>query len=217
MSFFALLAAIGVIGLVLNHTLAIRGLALIDFPVLEWMGQVRTDEAVSFSRTGLLAFDWPGVIWLAIPLLALAFWRVGWFSTVRISVGLIGAAGGAHMLDRFVLEGHVPGAEFPSVPVAAAAALLVHATALAARTLDWGGAVATAAFGTFVLCTVALGTIVAGWAAPSGIALGLALGMAWATTLEMLGRDGQKDQDNAGKPPPSDEEHQSGTINPGQT
>jgi hypothetical protein len=38
-----------------------------------------------------------------------------------------------------------------------------------------------------VLFTVGLGTLVAGWAAPSGIALGAALGMAWATLLELPG------------------------------
>jgi membrane protein DedA with SNARE-associated domain len=185
--FVALLAAIGGIGLVFSHTLAVRGLALIDFPVLEWMGETRTDEAVSIARNGLLAFHWPGVVMVAVPLMALAGWRVGWVAAIRIGFGLVGAAGGAYILDRFVLDGHVPGAEYPSVPVAVAAALLVHTTALTARTLDWGGAVACAAIGTFVLCTVALGTVVAGWAAPSGIALGLALGMAWATALELLG------------------------------
>ena len=195
LSFFALLAAIGGIGLVFSHTLAVRGLALIDFPVLEWMGEVRTDEAVSIARSGLLAFHWPGVFWIAVPLMALAWWRVGWFAAIRIGVGLVGAAGGAYFLDRVVLDGHVPGAEYPSVPVAVAAALLVHTTALTARMLDWAGAVACAAIGTFVLCTVGLGTVVAGWAAPSGIALGLALGMAWATTLELFGRKNQKTPD----------------------
>ncbi|MDT8408424.1 MAG: DedA family protein [Wenzhouxiangellaceae bacterium] len=187
LSFLALLGAIGGIGLVLSHTQAVQGLTLIDFPVLEWMGKTRTDEAVSIARSGLLAFHWPGVVVVAVPLMAFALWRVGWLSAIRIGVGVVGAAGGAFFLDRFVLEGHVPGAEFPSVPVAVAAALLVQTTALIARMLDWSGAVACAAIGTFVLCTVALGTLVAGWAAPSGIALGLALGMAWATTLELPG------------------------------
>lgn len=187
LSFLALLGAVGGIGLVFSHTQAVRGLALIDFPVLEWMGETRTDEAVSIARSGLLAFHWPGVVVVAVPLMALALWRVGWVAAIRIGVGVVGAAGGAYFLDRFVLVGHVPDAEFPSVPVAVAAALLVHTTALTAKMLDWGGAVACAAIGTFVLCTVGLGTVVAGWAAPSGIALGLALGMAWATTLEILG------------------------------
>jgi membrane protein DedA with SNARE-associated domain len=199
LSFFALLAAIGGIGLVFSHTQAVRGLALIDFPVLEWMGETRTDEAVSIARSGLLAFHWPGVVWIAVPLMVLAWWRVGWFAAIRIGVGLVGAAGGAYVLDRFVIDGHVPGAEFPSVPVAVAAALLVHTTALTSRMFDWGGAVACAAFGTFVLCTVALGTVVAGWAAPSGIALGLALGMAWATALELLGRRNHDTHYSGGK------------------
>ncbi|MEX2497709.1 MAG: DedA family protein [Wenzhouxiangellaceae bacterium] len=187
LGFVALLGAIGAVGLVFSHTQAVQGLALIDFPVLEWMGETRTDAAVSIARSGLLAFDWPGVVAVALPLMVLALWRVGWLAAIRIGVGVVSAAAGAYFLDRFVLDGHVPGAEFPSVQVAVAAALLVHSTALFGRILDWGGAVACAAIGTFGLCTVALGTLVAGWAAPSGIALGLALGMAWATTLELPG------------------------------
>lgn len=188
----ALLGAIGGIGLVFSHTQAVQGLALIDFPVLEWMGKTRTDEAVSIARSGLLAFHWPGVVAVAVLLMVPALWRVGWVAAIRIGVGVVSAAGGAFLLDRFVLEGHVPGAEFPSVPVAVAAALLVHTTALTAKVLDWAGAVACAAIGTFVLCTVALGTLVAGWAAPSGIVLGLALGMAWATMLELPGIGGTR-------------------------
>nr|MDA3933529.1 hypothetical protein [Gammaproteobacteria bacterium] len=183
----ALLGAVGGVGLVFSHTQAVQGLALIDFPVLEWMSKTRTDAAVSIARSGLLAFHWPGVVAVATPLMAIALWRKGWVAAIRIGVGVVGVAGGAYFLDRFVLDGHVPGAEFPSVPVAVAAALLVHSTALVARLLNWAGAVACAAIGTFVLCTVGLGTLVAGWAAPSGIALGLALGIVWATTLELPG------------------------------
>ncbi len=186
LSFLALLGAVGGVGLVFSHTQAVRGLALIDFPVLEWMGETRTDEAVAIARSGLLAFHWPGVVGVAVPIMALAWWWAGWVAAFRIGVGIVGAAGGAYFLDRVVLDGHVPGAEFPSVPVAVVAALLVHTTALITRIMGWGGAVACAAIGTFVLCTVGLGTVVAGWAAPSGIALGLALGMAWATTLQLL-------------------------------
>lgn len=183
--FFVLLGAIGGVGLVFSQTQAVQGLALIDFPVLEWMSDVRTDEAVQVARNGLLAFHWPGVLAVAIPLAALVLWRAGWIAALRICVGVVGAASGAYFLDRFVLEGHVPNAEFPSVPVAVAAVLMVHATALTARRLDWTSAVGCAAVGVFVLCTVGLGTVVAGWAAPSGIALGLALGMAWAAALEL--------------------------------
>ncbi|NBD96262.1 MAG: hypothetical protein GVY11_07300 [Gammaproteobacteria bacterium] len=81
--FFSLLLAIGGIGLVLVHTHAVRGLALIDFPVLEWMKQTRTEEAVEIAETGLLAFDWPGVVFLALPLMGLALWRAGWLAALR--------------------------------------------------------------------------------------------------------------------------------------
>lgn len=185
--FAALLAGIGGIGLVFSQTRAVDGLALIDFPVLEWMGNTRTEQAVSIARGGLHALHWPGIALTALPLVAFVLWRMGWLAAFRVAVGVVGAAGGAYFLDRFVLEGHVPNAEFPSVPVAVAAVLLVQTTALAARTLDWAGAVGFAGIGTFFLFTVALGTVVAGWAAPSGIALGLALGLAWATTLELPG------------------------------
>lgn len=185
--FLGLLGGIAGIGLVFSQTQAVQGLALIDFPVLEWMGNTRTEEAVSIARGGLHAFHWPGVAVTALPIVAFVLWRVGWLAAIRVAVGLVGAAGGAFFLDRFVLEGHVPNAEFPSVPVAVVAVLLVQTTALVARARDWGSGVACAAIGTFVLCTVALSTLVAGWAAPSGIALGLALGMVWATLLELPG------------------------------
>jgi hypothetical protein len=181
------MAAVGGVGLVFSQTQAVQGLALIDFPVLEWMGNTRTEQAVEIARTGLFAFHWPGVFIVAVPLLAVALWSRGWLAALAVGVGVVGAAGGAYFLDRFVLEGHVPNAEFPSVSVAAAAAMLVHATALAARLLDWAGGVASAAVGLFLLCAVGLATLVAGWAAPSGIALGLALGIAWASALELPG------------------------------
>ncbi len=206
--FFVLLAAAGGVGLVFSQTQAVQGLALIDFPVLEWMGNVRTDEAVSIARGGLHAFHWPGVLAVAIPMMGFFLWRAGWIAALRVGVGLVGAAGGAFLLDRFVLEGHVPNAEFPSVPVAVAAVLLIHTTALTARALSWASAVGFAAIGTFVLCTVALGTIVAGWAAPSGIALGLALGLAWAAALELPGTALRSkrgpEHGEMGGPPPQD-------------
>lgn len=183
--FVALLGAVGGAGVVLLQTQAVRGLALIDFPVLEWMGETRTEDAVSVARTGLLAFHWPGIFVLAVPLVGLTVWKVGWVAALRVGIGLVGAAGGAYFLDRYVIEGPVPRAEYPSVPVAVAAALLVHTTAVTARRWGWAPSVACAGTGTFVLCAVGLGTVVAGWAAPSGIALGLALGMTWSMTLEL--------------------------------
>ncbi len=194
--FLALVAAIGGAGLVFSQTEEIWGLARIDYPVLEWMVATRTDEAVAISRATLLAFHWPGMALLMIPVMGLVFRYAGWVAALRFGVGVIGATGGAFLLDRFVLSGHVENAEFPSVPVAAVAALLVHATALTARVKDWASAVACSAFASFVVFAVALGTLVAGWAAPSGIALGLALGMAWAAALELPWTALQDDSDS---------------------
>jgi membrane protein DedA with SNARE-associated domain len=184
-AFFTLLIAVGAVGLVMSQTQAVRGLALIDFPVLEWMGSVRTPEAVAFSRTVLEAFRWPGVVFLGLPAAGLVAWWVGWAPAFRVALGIIGAGGGTFFLDRMVLEGIVPRAEYPSVPVAVAAAFLVHGTAIVARRSGWGPAVSTAGIGTFVVFAVALGALVAGWAAPSGIALGFAMGLGWAAALEI--------------------------------
>lgn len=185
LGFLVLLGGIGGAGLVLSQTQAVRGLALLDFPVLEWMSATRTDDAVRISRGFLRAFHWPGMLGLALLLALVSGWRVGGPAAVRALLGVLGSGLGAFFLDRLVLEGVVPRAEFPSVPVATAAALLVHATAGAATRGGWGRAVAAAALGTFLTCTVALATVTAGWAAPSGIALGFTLGLAWATALEV--------------------------------
>jgi membrane protein DedA with SNARE-associated domain len=186
LGFMALLGGLGAMGLVMMQTQAVRGVALLDFPVLEWMGATRTDAAVQIARGGLQAFHWPGLLLLAAPVVGIIGSRLGGGAAVRITLGLLGAGLGALYLDRMVLEGIVPRAEFPSVPVAVAAALLVHLTA-AAATRGWRAAVWWAAAGTFLTCTVALGTVVAGWAAPSGILLGLGLGLTWATLLELQG------------------------------
>ena len=185
--FLALIGAVAAIGLVMSQTAAVRGLARLDFPVLEWMGATRTEDAVRIARAGLTAFHWPEVLVLTLLLAALLAWRAGIAAAFRVGVGVLGATAGAYFLDRFVLEGLVPHAEYPSVPVAAAAALMAHATAGAARRWGWGPSVATAAVGSFLVCTVALATVVAGWAAPSGILLGFAIGLGWATTLELPG------------------------------
>jgi len=186
LSFVVLLVAAGTIGLVVSQTRAVAGLALLDFPALEWMGAVRTDEAVQVARGALLVFHWPGIVPFAIALMAFLFWRARWGAALRVGVGILGAAGGAYVLDRFVLEGVVPNAEFPSVSVAVASALLIQTTAFVFRMSSWRRAVIHAGSSTFLLVTVALATLVAGTTAPSGIALGLALGVAWATIVELL-------------------------------
>lgn len=184
--FVALVGGLGVGGLVLSQTQAVRGLALLDFPVLEWMSATRTPEAVRIARGGLWPFHWPGLGLLAVLVVGIIGSRMGGGAAVRITAGLLGAGFGALYLDRMVLEGVVPRAEFPSVPVAVVAALLVHLVA-AAASRGWRPAVRWAAIGTFLTFTVALGAVVAGWAAPSGIVLGFALGLTWAALLELQG------------------------------
>jgi len=184
-AFVALMAAAGAVSVVLTQTQAVAGLALLDFPVLEWMVATRTDEAVQLARSILIWFRWPGLVLLALPFAVLVGWWAGITSGLLMFIGIVGAGAGAWFLDIFVVQGVVPGAEFPSVPVAVAAALLVHATATTARSLGWGPSVAVAGAGVFLTFAVALGTVVAGWAAPSGIALGLALGIGWSTAIEL--------------------------------
>ncbi|HKL53595.1 MAG TPA: DedA family protein [Wenzhouxiangellaceae bacterium] len=183
--FAALLAAIAGIGVVFSQSQAVWGLARIDFPVLDWMTDARTEDAVAAARHVLRAFHWPGVVGIVVPVVAVVLWSTDWAAAMRFAAGILGATGGAFALDRFVLEGHVPSAEFPAVSVSAAAALVVHATALVARVRSWGAGVVCGAFGAFGLVLVALAGIVAGWAAPSGITLGLAMGLGWAALLEL--------------------------------
>jgi len=185
--FVALIGAVAAIGLVMIQTRAVWGLARIDFPVLEWMVATRTEDAVRIARAALTAFHWPEVLGLTFVVAAVCVWRAGVVAAFRVVVGVVGATAGAYFLDRFVLGGLVPHAEYPSVPVAAAAALMAHATAGAARRWGWGASVTAAAVGFFLVCTVALAALVAGWAAPSGILLGFAIGLGWATTLELPG------------------------------
>lgn len=188
LGFVVLLAAAGAAGVVLSQVENVRGIALIDFPVLEWMAAARTEEAVGVARTGLQPFLMPGLLVSTILVALAVWWRWGWKAAVRAGLGMLGSGLGAHLLDRYVLHAVVPRTEFPSVPVALAAALLVHATAGMGARHAWGRAVATAAAGVFLACTVALATVVAGWAAPTGIVLGFALGLVWSTSLELSAR-----------------------------
>jgi len=196
MGFLVLLASIGAVGLVLSQTRAVQGLALLDFPALEWMVANRTDEAVALARGGLWIFRWAEVLLLTLPIAAVAAWTRS-MAGLRLMIGLAGAGAGAHILDMYVLEGVVPRAEFPSIPVAVAATLFTQTTVLVAGKWGWGPSVMSAGVGFFLVCTVALATVVAGWAAPSGIILGFALGLAWAVAVELLGTLGS----GGGAPP----------------
>lgn len=188
LGFLTLLLGAGGIGLVFLHTRAVDGLALIDFPVLEWMADARTDEAVWIARTGLQLFLVPGVLAFTALVGGWLWWRVGGRMAARTVLGLLGAGLGAHLLDRYVLEGVVPRTQFPAVPVAVTAALMVHVTARAGARLAWNRAVSRAALSFFLVCTAALAAMVAGWAAPTGVVLGFALGLTWATAVELEAR-----------------------------
>lgn len=188
LGFVVLLLGAGAVGLVLNQVEHARGIARLDFPTLRWMAAARTEAAVEVARTALAPFRAPGFLAPALVLVAWLGWRRGWRAAVRAALGVLGSGLGAELLDQRVLHGVVPRAGFPSVPVAVAAALAVHGTAAVGRRHAWGGTVAAAAVGVFLACTVALATLVAGWAAPSGIVLGLGLGLAWSTSVELSAR-----------------------------
>jgi membrane protein DedA with SNARE-associated domain len=198
--FLVLVSAVGGGGLVLSQTQAVQGLALLDFPVLDWMVANRTSEAVALARGGLWVLRWPEVLLLALPIAAVAAWTRS-MAGLRLVLGLVGAGAGASILDVHVLEGIVPRAEFPSVPMAVATTLFTQTTVLVAGKWGWGPSVMTAGAGFFLVCAIALGTVVAGWAAPSGIILGFALGLGWAAAVELLGTIGSGDG-----PPPTQSE-----------
>lgn len=202
--FLVLLAGAGAVGVVLNQVEHVRGIARIDFPALEWMAATRTEAAVELARTGLGPFLAPWFVAPALLLAAWAWWRRGWRPAVRTALGVLGSGLGAELLDQEVLHGVVPRTGFPSVPVAVAAALLVHGTAAVGNRHAWGATVAAAAVGVFLACTVALAALVAGWAAPSGIVLGLGLGLAWSTSVELSTRL-QRDPEGERVAPPAGE------------
>ena len=188
LGFVILLVGAAAVGLVLVQVQHVRGIALIDFPVLDWMAATRTEVAVRVARIGLQAFLLPGFLVLTF-LVAAAVWRwAGWSAAARATAGLLGGGLGAHFLDHYALHAVVPRTQFPSVPVAVAAALMVHVSALVGGRQRWSRAVATAGAGLFLTCTVALAALVAGWAAPSGIVLGFGLGLVWSMSLELSAR-----------------------------
>lgn len=201
LGFVILLVGVGAAGLVLAQVESVRGIARLDFPALQWMAATRTEAAVAVARAGLRAFTLPGVLATTLVLFLGAWWRWGREAASRAALGVLGSALGAHLLDHYVLHAVVPRSEFPSVPVAVAAALLVHTTAAVGARNSWGRAVATAAVGVFLWSAVALATLVAGWAAPSGIALGLALGLVWSTSVELSSRIGGSEEREAGERP----------------
>lgn len=202
LGFLTLLAGAAAVGIVLHQVEQVQGIARVDFPVLQWMSATRTPEAVLVARTGLRPFALPGLLALTALVVSAAWWRWGWKTAVRAGVGLLGSGLGARFLDEYVLHAVVPRSEFPSVPVAVAASLLVHATGVARARGRWGATVATAAVGLFLACTVALAALVAGWAAPSGVVLGFGLGLTWSTALELSTRVVRREGGGGGTGPP---------------
>lgn len=183
-----LLVGAGGIGLVAHQVQSVQGIARIDYPVLQWMAEARTDAAVVVARRGLGPFRVPGFLIPALLLVTYAWWRSGPRAAVRAAVGTIGAGFGAYLLDEYALNAVVPRTGYPSIPVVVAASLLVHSTALVGARHSWGRTVGAAAVGLFLACAVSLAAMVAGWAAPSGAALGFALGLVWSTAAELSGR-----------------------------
>lgn len=188
LGFVVLLAGAAVAGVVLEQARSLQGIALIDFPVLDWMSATRTEQALRVARAGLQPFMMPGFLALTLVLTGAAWWWGGGKAAARAATGMLGAGLGAWLLDRYVLHAVVPRTEFPAVPVAVAAALLVHTTATVGARGSWGKTVATSAGGLFLTSAVALAALVAGWAAPSGLALGFALGLIWSTAVELSAR-----------------------------
>jgi len=183
--FLVLTAAVAAVGLVINQTESLWGLARIDFPVLEWMSTTRTEQAVEFSRSALWFFHWPGILTLIVPIALMVAWLAGGSAALRIALGVVGATVGASFLDNVVLEGHVANAEYPSISAAVASVMGIHGVALTMRLRSWASSVACAGVAVFGVLAVALANIVAGWSAPSGIALGIAIGVSWAALLEL--------------------------------
>jgi len=183
--FVMLIGAIAAVGTLLSQTQSVWGLARFDYPVLEWMSATRTDQAVDIARDLLWFFQWPGILFLALPVMVLVIRLASGMAALRIVVGIVGAAGGASLLDHFVLEGHVANAEFPANSAATSAAIAVHAVALTLRIKSWSNAVACAGFAVFGIVAIAVAAVTAGWAAPSGIALGIGIGVGWASLLEL--------------------------------
>lgn len=193
LGFLTLLIGAGVVGLVLNQVQEVRGIARLDYPVLDWMSATRTEAAVRVARAGLRTLIVPWFLAPTALLTLVAWWRRGWKSAARLGIGMLGSGLGAYVLDEHVLRAVVPMAEYPSIPVAVAAAFVVHLTAAVGDRQPWGRTVAVSAVGVFFACTVALATVVAGWAAPTGIVLGFALGLTWSTSLELSSRIAERE------------------------
>lgn len=187
MAFGTFLAGLVGVGIVMNQVLTADGLAVVDVPVLVWFEQVRTDDAVVVARSIIAAFRLPwigltlGIAALAVGLLA------GWRAGMRMLIGVTGAYAGAWFIDAYVVP-TLRGTEFPSVTVAAAVALIVHATVAAGHRTAWRRAVAFGAGGTFLVAVVAVAALLVHQTAPTGVALAFAAALTWSSAIEIQAR-----------------------------
>ncbi len=174
-------------GIVFSDVRGLEGIARLDRPVRQWFADVETEAAVAVANAVTAAFDLP---WAALPILflaAFAAWWVTWRAGARVVVGSFGTAGSAWLVQQVITE-RIPGTSWPSLPVAVAGALLVHAVAVAVTRLRWAAAVTTMAVGTFIVAVVGLAALVTAEGSLTGVLFGAAFGAAWAAGVELQAR-----------------------------
>ena len=188
--------------LILNQFYALWGVSDIDYPIMDWMANIRTDTAVKVAIATLNVFHWPGMVALFAVAAPVLFWKASAMAAFRLLIGMFGAAAIAWTFDHHVLVFEQAVAHFPPISAAVCAALLVHIAAISARIGSWTSGVWISAAGVFVLFCVALANVVSGWSAPLGVILGTALGAGWASLLELrwvVRKDpGADDEDSLG-------------------
>ncbi|MFN2555875.1 MAG: DedA family protein [Nitriliruptorales bacterium] len=174
-------------GVVFSDVHGFEGVARLDRPVRRWFADVETEAAVVVANVITAVFELP---WVAFPVLflaAFAAWSVTWRAGMRVVVGAFGTAGSTWLVQQVITE-RIPGTGWPSLPVAIAGALLVHAVAVAVTRLRWAAAVTTMAVGTFIVAVVGLAALVNADASFTGVLFGAAFGAAWAAAVELQGR-----------------------------
>ncbi|MDQ4129622.1 MAG: DedA family protein, partial [Actinomycetota bacterium] len=180
---FASIAA----GVVFSDVHGFEGIARLDRPVRQWFADVETEAAVAIANVVTTIFDLP---WVAFPILLVAAFAavwVTWRAAIRVMVGAFGTAASAWLVQQVITE-RIPGTRWPSLPIAIAGALLVHAVAAAVTRLRWAAAVTTMAVGAFVVALVGLADLVTAEGTLTGVLFGAAFGAAWAAAVELQAR-----------------------------
>lgn len=186
-AFFVFLAGIAVVGLVMNELLWFQTLARVDLRILRWFTATRTDAAVAVSAVIATLFVPPWVVVPVVGAAAYGVWRRGWQAGLRVLIGVVGATGGAMLLNAIADPG-IRGTQFPSVPVATVTAFVAHIVAVEGSRLAWARTVALGAVGIFVIAVVALATLVLSTAAPTGIVFAVAAALTWSAAIELQAR-----------------------------